>query len=266
MEPAVLPAQQGWQWVLHGFGLFRAYAALWLLLLFLYWTGLLVLGAIPIVGTVASLLVMPSISAGIMVACRAVAARQAPNLRHIFEPLVHNRKGQLTLGLVYLAGSLLATAIATQVDGGALLRGPPATADRAQMMREAPAYLRGMATKVAMLTPTMMALWFAPALVHWRGMGPGKALFFSFFACLRNWRPFLVYGLGWIFFFAVVPMFLTAVLAAMLTVDMRGLTLISFILMPYLFAVMGAVVCSFYATYQAVFPEPEPAPPAPTAP
>jgi hypothetical protein len=92
-------------------------------------------------------------------------------------------------------------------------------------------------------------------------MGPGKALFFSFFACLRNWRPFLVYSLGWMFFFTVVPVFLTAALAAVLTVDMRGVTLISFVLMPYLFAVMGAVVCSFYPTYQSVFPEPE-SPPA----
>jgi hypothetical protein len=35
-----------------------------------------------------------------------------------------------------------------------------------------------------------MAYWYAPVLAGWHGLSPAKALFFSFVACLRNWRAF----------------------------------------------------------------------------
>ena len=40
-----------------------------------------------------------------------------------------------------------------------------------------------------------MLNWFAPALVALRGATAVEAMKLSFFACLRNWVPFLVYGL-----------------------------------------------------------------------
>ena len=270
MEPAVLPAAQGWLWVMQGFRLFRAYAALWLLLLFFYWMSLLLIGVVPILGPIASLVITPGITAGLMVASRAALAQQPPTLRHIFEPFALHRKAQLQLGLIYLAGVAIAVGASAMADGGVFFRGPASMADRAQMARNLPAYATGMTVFLAVFAPVLLAFWFAPALAHWRNMSPAKALFFSFFACLRNWRAFLVYGLGWVFFLTVVPMILATVLALLLTADMRGVTLASFIVMPYLFAVLGAVACSFYPSYAAVFPEagdgkPNDVPPAPAA-
>jgi uncharacterized membrane protein len=40
-----------------------------------------------------------------------------------------------------------------------------------------------------------MALWFAPALVVLRGVSPVAAIQQSFFACLKNIVPFLIYGI-----------------------------------------------------------------------
>ena len=37
-----------------------------------------------------------------------------------------------------------------------------------------------------------MATWFAPALVAWKNMPAGKAIFYSFFGCLKNWLPIVV--------------------------------------------------------------------------
>lgn len=37
-----------------------------------------------------------------------------------------------------------------------------------------------------------MATWFAPVLVTWKNMAVGKAIFYSFFGCLRNWLAILV--------------------------------------------------------------------------
>ena len=44
------------------------------------------------------------------------------------------------------------------------------------------------------LVPLAMAVWFAPALVVFRNVAPLEAMKASFFACLKNIVPFLVYG------------------------------------------------------------------------
>jgi uncharacterized membrane protein len=48
---------------------------------------------------------------------------------------------------------------------------------------------------VALMIPAAMAIWFAPALVVLNDFGVGDALKASFAACLKNFVPFLVYGL-----------------------------------------------------------------------
>ena len=65
----------------------------------------------------------------------------------------------------------------------------------------------------ALMLPVMMAIWFAPALVLFHGKGALEAMQASFFGCLKNIVPFLVYsvvmlvlgvlaaipfGLGWL--------------------------------------------------------------------
>ena len=256
MEPVALPASQGWLWVVHGLRLFRAYAALWLLLLFLCWISLTLIRVIPLIGPLAAICLMPGIGAGLMVACRAAQQGQPPTQRHVLEAFKTHRKGQLQLGLIYLAGTLAALGASALLDGGLFLHASLFGITQAELMRVAPAFLAGLAAFMVLFAPVMLAFWFAPALVHWHGMPPVKALFFSFFACLRNWRPFLVYGLGWLFFLFVVPMTVAVMLAAVLSADLRGATLASFIVMPFMLAMLGALVCSFYSTYLAVFGDP----------
>ncbi len=46
-----------------------------------------------------------------------------------------------------------------------------------------------------LMIPLLMAYWFAPALVIMHGMGAVAAMKASFGACLRNFIPFLIYGI-----------------------------------------------------------------------
>jgi uncharacterized membrane protein len=48
---------------------------------------------------------------------------------------------------------------------------------------------------MALSIPIYMALWFAPALVVLRGLAPVAAVKESFFGCLKNVVPFLIYGI-----------------------------------------------------------------------
>jgi uncharacterized membrane protein len=59
-----------------------------------------------------------------------------------------------------------------------------------------------------LLCPLIMAYWYAPVLVGWHALSPGKALFFSFVACARNWRAFLVYSLALLVAAMLLPLLL----------------------------------------------------------
>ncbi len=45
---------------------------------------------------------------------------------------------------------------------------------------------------LVLYTLGQMATWFAPALIAWKNMTVTKAVFYSFFGCLRNWLAILV--------------------------------------------------------------------------
>lgn len=47
----------------------------------------------------------------------------------------------------------------------------------------------------ALTLPVVAAYWFAPGLVFYADLGAVAAMKQSFSACLRNWLPFLVYGI-----------------------------------------------------------------------
>ena len=75
-----------------------------------------------------------------------------------------------------------------------------------------------------------MATWFAPALVTWKNMAVGKAIFYSFFGCLRNWLAIVVL-LILIFGFTVL-----CALAVLFITESLGISDLSiFVLMPIAF-------------------------------
>jgi hypothetical protein len=251
-----LPALHGWLWVVHGISLFRAYTALWLLWLFCCWISLLMAATVPLLGPLLVFTLIPGIGAGLMVACEAVQHGQPPSPRHLLEPFRANRKGQLQLGLIYAACLAIGLGLSALADGGVFLRqiliGPKQSEIAPGLPELSPAVLIFLFFYFA----AALGIWSAPPLVHWRGMSPPKALFFSFFAWLRNWRAFAVYALGWLFFAMVVPFLIAMVLfSTILPHDLGGATLASFILVPYLSAVAGSMICSFYSSYIAIFGE-----------
>jgi hypothetical protein len=50
--------------------------------------------------------------------------------------------------------------------------------------------------QLLLYSPVMALMWFAPLLAGWHDMPPGKAMFGSAVACLRNLGALLVYGLA----------------------------------------------------------------------
>jgi hypothetical protein len=250
MQINSLRATQGWRWVRDGFALLRRQPVALLAITFLNLMLLSLSVVIPLFGPVAPLVLTPALLVGVMHAMRAVEAGKAPSPLLLFAGF-RDGGGQawkplLVLGAFNAAATLLALGLAALADGGTLMK-----LATGQMTPDEPAVEEGSLVYAAIVfvlvyTPVQMSLWYAPLLVAWHRVPPFKALFFSFFAVLRNKGAFLVFALGW-FGAAFVASFAIRLLNALLA---GSPLLLSMLLSPLSLLMITAVYCSFWPTYR----------------
>lgn len=184
-------------WLAAGWRLFLAAPAIWvavsIVLLLIH--GLL--GLVPVLGGLASLVLMPVLAGGLMAGCAAVDRGEGLRFDCLLVGFRDNTRALVTLGLLQLAGFGAVGLLVFAIGGGAMM---------GSMMGHgvggglgATIALGGLlfASLLAMLllVPLTMAIWFAPALVMLSGMAPLAAMKASLDGCMRNWLPFLVYGI-----------------------------------------------------------------------
>jgi len=158
---------------------------------------------------------------------------------------------QLLLGGVYLACLALLLAASALADGGALAHWLLAGKPPADESLQSGAFFLALASAAALYLPVMFAFWFAPVLAAWHGMGAAKALFFSLFACLMNWRAFLTYGAAAVLVTAAAPLAALSVLDWMSRGTLREHA--DMLLLPLLLVILPTLLASFYAGYRDVF-------------
>jgi hypothetical protein len=247
----IVPARNGWSWLVKGFALFRKNPPIWLFLVFTYWLAVALLAQIRYLGPAASTVLLPAFSVSFMVVCTVLERGGMPGPVHLISGFRSGRATLLLLGALYLLAIVGVLALSSLADAGALLgwmltgREPPEEA------------IVDGSVSLAMLvaafgaTPVLMAFWFAPVLAAWTRIGAVQSLFYSFVAVWRNWRAFLVYGAA---LFLAGALLTTAVTATAILMQgnlqvLRSVALILTLLtLPTLFA-------SFYASYRDVFPE-----------
>lgn len=250
MQANVLPSSRGWYWLLAGFQLWRRSPALIAFASFGYLLALLVISIFPFIGQLAASLLMPALSMGVMNACRALDQQQKPGPEVLFSGFRHNLPALIGVGGLYLVASIVVLLLVSLFDDGSL----------ASILREGEFETGGQSMAnlqliliigLALSTPVMMAYWFAPILAAWWQLPALKAMFFSFFACLRNWRPFLVYAIAVAVCGVLLPGLIIALLGALspLLASLLALPL-PLVLLPVLFA-------SFYTCARDVFGLPD---------
>ncbi|HQZ02544.1 MAG TPA: BPSS1780 family membrane protein [Thauera sp.] len=250
MQANQLPSSRGWTWLRDGLQLWRKNPPLITFAAFGYLLVLVVVSIFPIIGQLVASLIMPALSVGVLNACRAVDAGRKVGPDVLLSGFRTNLPALIAIGGIYLIGTLIVLLLVSLVDDGTLME-----AMRAGQIDEAAAAdsSLGFALLVALSlsTPLMMAYWFAPMLAAWWKMPAPKAMFFSFYACLRNWRPFLAYAIGLLLFGAFLPGILIGVLGMVSpTLATLASVPVPLILVPVLFA-------SFYANACDVFGLPE---------
>ncbi len=233
MESHQVNAKQGLQWILSGFYLFRKAPLAWMILCF---TLLLIgrlMSLVPMLGMFIFVLISPAFQAGLMHGCKAQEQGKPLEMGHLFSAFRTNAAPLITIGGVSLIGQILILGLAMLIGGSQMtdmmLYGK--RVDESELMGVMSSFLTSSLLILTLSIPLVMATWFSPLLVIFHDTPPIVAMQRSFFACLKNFIPFQIYGLALII--------LTA-----LSLIPYGLGLI--VLIPTMFT-------SIYVSYKDIF-------------
>ncbi len=244
---SAIPAKAGWAWLKQGMGLFRKQPAALTTLLFANVIFSFAIGAIPILGQIAAVVLIPSFSMAFMQACLLIENGQRVTpvvlLTGFRKPAVVNL---CKIGLAYLAVTALLTLIAYLMIGEEFWRqaaspNVPAVIDRSDML--------GVLLIAVLEIATVIALCFASPLAFWQKMPPGKAIFYSFFAVVRSARVFLVMLMAW---FAI---FMAATVVLLMVFGNASMGRVVITWLGFLFILL--LQCAMYAGYRQIFGVPD---------
>lgn len=193
------PARNGLEWWTKAWPPFRRQTGMWIGLIVVTFIVFAVVSLIPVIGQLAITLFWPAVAGGLMLGAREVDRDGVLGFGYLTAGFSANAGQLVLLGVVYLVGMLVAGGIAMLIAGvgmGTMLMGASGGGSSAAMGAVgAASILLAVLIAVALLVPVYMATWFAPALIVFHGTGAVDAMKASFFGCLKNIVPFLVYGL-----------------------------------------------------------------------
>jgi uncharacterized membrane protein len=192
------PAGAGMEWISGGWQLFVRSPLMWIISLVILFVVAIVLAFIPFLGSLAFQLAQSVFAGGYIAACRTIERGGQFELEHLFAGFKVRFVPLLIVGLIFLVASLVLVLVFFTVAGlsliPAIMSGDP-NAMSAAMAGSIITMLLASLVMMALFVPVLMAYWFAPALVMMHDMAPIEAMKASFFACLANFVPFLVYGI-----------------------------------------------------------------------
>ena len=186
-------AGRGWEWIAAGFALFKKQPGTWILILIVLLVCSVLLSLVPLVGGLANMLLLQVFMGGVMLGCRALESDESLEVGHLFAGFKQNTSDLVVLGVLALVAWVIALIPALLIVGGgsfmAMMRG-----DAAGIAALGLTFVLAMLVVLALSIPLYMALWFAPSLIVFHNLKPVDAMKTSFFACLKNIVPFLLYG------------------------------------------------------------------------
>lgn len=228
-----VPAGHGPGWIRRGWELFQLAPGAWIGIWLTYVVIVLVASFIPLVGGLLSVFVQPLLLGGLMSVCHAAEKGEPVRVAALFSAFSTHLGPLALVGLLqfaaYFGMVIVLGVVGALVLGGAASMGMLKQGAISAGMLLPVIVLGSIAFVIGVLIA--MANWFAPALVVLRSIGPLEALRMSFFACLKNIVPFLL------FFLVTVGLAIAASLPILLGWLVLG---------PVLF-------CSIYASFRDLF-------------
>lgn len=194
-------AGRGVSWIGEGWTLFKAAPLLWIVALVILFGVQLLLGLVPILGTIVNYLIYPVFMLGVLVFAKRIAEGGQAEIGDLFTGFREKLGPLVAVGALYLLmiGALLLIFLGILYP---LVGAPPSADPEAFGLWMGTVVSEGGLAQVllavllasALGIPVAAAYWFAPGLVYYADLGAWAAMKESFRTCLRNWLPFLVYG------------------------------------------------------------------------
>lgn len=251
----------GYRWFREGITLFMKQPWPWLALVGVSFLLTVLLSTLPVLGLIAVFLLLPGLAAGFMLAAQAAANNQPIAFPHLIAGFRQAARPLMLVGganfLVTLMGMLIISLgwgdeLSKLLD---LMRS--ATPDELAMEQAMSELTLPSLLSLALMLPLAMANWFAPALIAFRGVAAGKAMRLSLIASLRNFWPFLVYGVLLFLLDAVVSLLLRGVLGVLgqlagdAVVEAVGMLLVFPIVCTFFALMLNAMYVSYGDVFEA---------------
>jgi hypothetical protein len=246
-------ARRGVAWLRGAYAMFRAAPLPWLMLLFAYYflAALAELGPWGPIGKLAASVLKPVFAVGFLAAAWSQERGGTPAFADLFRGFRSNLWALIPLGVVFVCGMSAAFMATRLVDGGALIGLLSGALEPSDEVLGSGRVQLALLFGALCALPTLLALWFAPALVVFNDAGALTALWVSLRAALANWRPVTAFGLTVFFYGGVLP-------AACLTIArLFGAAVATAVaialVLPYLFGFLATFQISDYVAYRDVF-------------
>ncbi len=232
-----IPAARGASWLAGSWRLFAAAPAAWIGLCAGWMAITFALAIIPYAGIVAAHFLQPAFFASFAIAAYRQSAGERIVMNDLFGGFRRNLRSLVNLGAILLMAKIVIFA------GMALLGLPVLESGYGEPEVNLAEFADALSGKewililgMALLAMVEGALWFAPQLIAFQGMGTGQAVRWSVYASISNVGALVVYGI------CVVAMLFAA-------------------LVPYalgLIVAMPLMAISTYIGYHEVFESPRP--------
>jgi uncharacterized membrane protein len=226
---------KGLAWYGDGWAIFMRSPGMWIVFMILLLVIAVVLGLVPLLGSLLLALILPGLIGGVLYAARELSEQREMDISHLFIAFkeIEMRNSVLVLGAVMLGANILIMLITLVLVGSSM--GAAGMMQQGQHDMMAAGFGVGMLLALLLVSGLglllSMAFFYAVPLVMFTGAKPLDAIRSSFSACITNILPLLVFGVVYI------------VLA---TIAMIPLGLGLLVLLPVTF---GAI----YASYRDVF-------------
>lgn len=256
------PGALGFAWLKQGYAMWSRARLAWIFLLLAYYLMLLLIDFVPFVGGLAAPLLKPVFAVGFLAAAWTQERGGVPAIGLLFRGFRSNVLALCMLGVVFVVGMMIAIGSTAAIDGGRLfdlLANPaPQDLDQEAVARRLSETLSDTQVQLGMLVaamcaiPTLLALWWAPALVVFQDASAITALAASLRAAVANWRPLVRYVAAVFFFGGVVPTLAGTVIALVVPAP-AGRALALGLMLPYELCFVATLHITDYVSYRSVF-------------
>ncbi len=250
-----VPARTGLLWVRLGIATFARQPLALAGLFLLYMLALSLLSALPRIGNLLALALLPAVTLGLMVATREADRGKFPLPTLILSAFRADRerlRAMLVLGAVYALGFMAVLGVSALIDGGQFAQVYLGSAEMTREVVQSDSFQQAMWVGMLLYLPLALLFWHAPALVHWQGISPAKSLFFSLLACWQNKGALALFMLAWMGVFIV-----TGLVLSLLGTLLGSPDLLASLLFAAALTLAAMFFSSFYFTFRDSFTDDE---------